>query len=85
MANRHLKRWWLQMPIGFLFVSAGILTIDYSLDRRPNDEWPVWVVISIVLFNLGIGFLGSAFIHKVKSDLIRKERTRSKQSEQDEA
>jgi hypothetical protein len=84
MANRHYKKWWLQMPIGFLFVSAGILAIDYSLDRRPNDEWPVWVVVSIVLFNLGIGFLGSAFIHKVKSDLIRKERVKSKPSEQEE-
>ena len=71
------------MPIGFLFVSAGIVAIDYSLDKRPNDEWPVWVIVSIVLINLGIAFLGSAFIHKVKSDLIRKERTKTKQEQEE--
>ncbi|MFI5187844.1 MAG: hypothetical protein ACHQF0_14020 [Chitinophagales bacterium] len=74
MANKHYKRWWFQMPVGFLFISTGILAIVYFLDKRPDNEWPVWAVISVVIFDIGLGFLGSAFVHKVKSDLIRKER-----------
>ena len=84
MANKHYKKWWLQLPVGFLFVSAGILAIVYSLDIRPNDEWPVWVIISIVLVNIGLGFLGSAFIHKIKSDLIRRERSKYRHQEIEE-
>jgi len=72
------------MPIGFIFVSGGIVTIVYSLDNRPNNEWLQWVVISVACINLGIGFLGSAFIHKVKSDLIRKEKSKHQRSAEDE-
>jgi hypothetical protein len=84
MSNTHYKKWWLYMPIGFLFVSAGILAIVYSLDKLPNNDWTVWATVSILAINLGLGFLGSALIHKIKSDLIRRERLKHRGPEQEE-
>lgn len=84
MANRHYKKWWIQMPVGFVFISAGIFAIVFSLDKRPNDEWPIWVAIAIVAFNLGLAFLGSALIHKLKSDLIRRDRAKYRTGPPDE-
>jgi len=72
------------MPIGFLFISAGILAIVYSLDKLPNNEWPIWATVSIVAVDIGLGLLGSALIHKVKSDLIRRERLRHRSTDQEE-
>ena len=76
MANKHYRKWWLQMLVGFMSVSLGILAIVFSIAKRPPSEWSVWAAISIVMINVGLAFLGSSFVHKTKSDLIRRERLR---------
>ncbi len=68
------------MPVGFLLVGAGILVIMYSANKRASDEWLIWGIISVTILNAGLGLLGNAFIHKVKSDLIKKQRTRQQHS-----
>jgi hypothetical protein len=85
MANKHYKKWIWQMPLGFLLVSAGIGAIVYSIYHRPAEEWRMWAVGSVVVFDIGLAILGSAFIHKIKSDLIRRERSRYHHPEQEEA
>lgn len=84
MANRHFKRWLLKMPLGFLFVAAGIAAIMYPLYKRPNQEWMIWGGASIVSFIIGLLFLGSAYVHKVKSDLIKRGRPRYKVVDEDD-
>lgn len=63
------------MPFGFLLVGAGILVIMYSANKRASDEWLLWGIISASVITGGLGILGNAYIHKVKSDLMRKQRT----------
>jgi uncharacterized membrane protein HdeD (DUF308 family) len=84
MPNKHYKRWLLQMPVGFLLVGAGVLVIMYAANKRASDEWLIWGIISVTVLNAGLGILGNAYIHKVKSDLIRKQRTRPHHSPEDE-
>ena len=72
------------MPFGFLFVSLGISVVTYSANYRPHEEWRVWTTLAIVVLNLGLAILGNAFVHKVKSDLIRKERARYSTGTDDE-
>ncbi len=72
------------MPLGFLFIAAGIAAIIYPVYNRPNKEWLIWGTASIVFFIVGLMFLGSALIHKVKSDLIKRGRPRYKIIEEDE-
>jgi len=76
MANKHFKRWLLKMPLGFLFIAAGIAAIIYPVFNRPREgeEWMIWGAASIVTFIIGLIFLGNAYVHKVKSDLIKRGR-----------
>ena len=64
------------MPIGFLLVDAGIVLIMYSANKRASDEWLTWALICAFIITSGLGVLGNAYIHKVKSDLMRKRRSR---------
>ncbi len=84
MANKHFKRWLLKMPLGFLFIAAGITAIIYPVYNRPREEWMMWGAASILTFIIGLIFLGSAFVHKVKSDLIRRGRPMYKVVEEKE-
>jgi hypothetical protein len=62
------------MPLGFLFITAGIAAIIYPVYNRPHEEWMMWGAASIVTFIIGLIFLGSSYVHKVKSDLIKRGR-----------
>lgn len=64
------------MPVGFLLIDAGILLIMYSANKRASDEWLLWGIISMAIITSGLGLLGNAYVHKVKSDLIRKQRAK---------
>ena len=68
------------MPIGFLMINAGILVIMYSANKRASDEWLLWGIVSAAIITSGLGILGNAYIHKVKSDLIRKQKPREQHS-----
>ena len=80
MPNKHYQKWLLQMPVGFLLVGAGIIVIMYSANKRASDEWLIWGLISAMIIMAGLGILGNAYIHKIKSDLIKKQRTREHHS-----
>ncbi|HET9824580.1 MAG TPA: hypothetical protein VFP87_04565 [Chitinophagaceae bacterium] len=80
MSNKHYQKWFLQMPAGFLLINAGILLIMYSANKRASDEWLMWGILSAAIITSGLGILGNAYIHKVKSDLIRKQRAREQHS-----
>jgi hypothetical protein len=64
------------MPLGFLVVSAGILVIMYTANKKAEDEWLMWGIISLTVINAGLAILGNAVVHKVKSDLIQKNRSK---------
>jgi hypothetical protein len=72
------------MPAGFLFTSTGVLIIMYAANKIASDEWIVWGIIEVAITNTGLALLGNAFIHKVKSDLMRKNRIRKDHSVIDE-
>jgi uncharacterized membrane protein HdeD (DUF308 family) len=84
MPNKHYQKWLLQMPLGFLLVSGGILVIMYAANKRASDEWLIWGIISVTILNAGLGLLGNAYVHKVKSDLKRKQRTNQPHSADEE-
>ena len=75
----------LKMPLGFLFIAAGIAAIIYPVyNNRPREELMIWGAASIVTFIIGLIFLGSAYVHKVKSDLIKRGRPMYKVFEEKE-
>jgi hypothetical protein len=77
MTNRHKQKYILRLLVGLGLVSCGILVIIYTtfLDsKQRQDEWFIWAAAAILLINSGLVFLGSAVVHKVKADLIRKQK-----------
>lgn len=62
------------MPLGFLLIAGGVLLIMYGANKIATEDWLVWGIACAVILVIGLGLLGSALIHKVKSDLIRRER-----------
>jgi uncharacterized membrane protein HdeD (DUF308 family) len=72
------------MPLGFILINAGILLIMYSANKRASDEWLMWGIVSAAIVTSGLGILGNAYVHKVKSDLIRKQKVKEQHSTVDE-
>jgi high-affinity Fe2+/Pb2+ permease len=65
------------MLVGLGLVTGGILVMIYIsfLDsKQRQQEWFIWASAVILLINGGLLFLGSSVVHKVKSDLIRKQK-----------
>jgi hypothetical protein len=77
MTNRHRQKYILRLLVGLGLVSGGILVLIYTsfLDSKERQqEWFIWASAAILLINGGLLFLGSSVVHKVKSDLIRKQK-----------
>jgi hypothetical protein len=75
MTNRHRQKFIIRLLVGLGLISGGILVILYITRlNEVQEEWYIWAAAAIALINSGLFLLGSAFVHKVKSDLIRKQK-----------
>ena len=77
MTNKHRQKYLIRLLVGVGLVSGGILVIIYTSFLESKDrqgEWYIWAAAAMTLVNGGLLILGSAFVHKVKSDLIRKQK-----------
>jgi uncharacterized membrane protein HdeD (DUF308 family) len=80
MSNTHQDRYITKLLLGFAFITGGILLIFYTtFERARQDDWYLWGIIASVSINLGLYFLMSAIVHKVKSDLIKRQKMRNQQ------
>ena len=79
MNNKHKKKFIINILIGLILTNSSISAIIYAAytDKHKLD-WIYWVFISVLAFNAGLLFLGSALIHKVKADLIRRQKEKMK-------
>ena len=77
MANNHFEKWILKTPLGFLLVAGGIFFMYYSIAQLPYKEnWILYGVISALSAAIGVYILCDAAVHKMKSDLIKKQKIR---------
>jgi hypothetical protein len=79
MTNKHEKKFIINMLIGFALTTGGISSVIFaSFTDEHKMDWIFWAAISAVAINAGLLFLGSSLIHKVKADLIRRQKQKSK-------
>jgi hypothetical protein len=76
MANKHYRNWLYQMPLGFVFTTAAIFILMYTIKKAPDEQWVILSIASAASLIVGLALFGNAIIHKVKSDLIRKSKKR---------
>jgi hypothetical protein len=80
MTNRHRQKYIIRLLVGLGLFSGGILVILYITRLHDvQEEWYIWAAAAMSLINSGLFILGSAFVHKVKSDLIRKQKIKDQQ------
>jgi hypothetical protein len=80
MSNSHQEKFITKLLTGIAFVTAGIFIILFAaFEKGQKQDWYFWGILSSVAVNTGIILVGSAFVHKMKSDLIRRQRQREQQ------
>ncbi|HEV7781690.1 MAG TPA: hypothetical protein VGO58_10525 [Chitinophagaceae bacterium] len=78
--SSHNDKYFTKLLIGFAAIIAGILVTYYAIFEVAHDsDWYVLAIISAVLLCGGIFFCLSAFVHKVKADFSRRQKTRDQQ------
>lgn len=82
MNNRHVRRFVLNILLGLLFTTVGIFGIVYlGFTKSSQEDWMLWAVVASITINIGLLFIGSGVVHKVKADLMRRQRQRSSKTE----
>lgn len=67
------------MLIGLIFTTAGVASIIYAcFMKSQQQDWIFWSIVSTIAINSGLLFLCSGVVHKVKADLIRRQKQKSK-------
>jgi hypothetical protein len=80
MSNTHQDKYISKLLIGIAFVTAGIFVIMYAgFNANVKKDWYFWGIIAAVAINVGLILVGSAYVHKIKSDLIRRQKKKEQQ------
>lgn len=80
MPNTHHEKYVSKMLIGFSAVILGVFTILYSsFEKTLVSDWYFWAVIASTFICIGLYFLIHAILHKMKSDLIKRQKMREQQ------
>jgi uncharacterized membrane protein HdeD (DUF308 family) len=80
----HEEKYISKLLLGFGLIIAGVMSILYAcFERSKHDDWYVWGVVSSLLLGGGVYFMLSGFVHKVKADLIRRQKIRNQQKTAD--
>ena len=77
MSNSHYERWIVKAPVGILFIAGGIFFMYYSITQLAKERWVMYGLISAAAVGIGSFMLASAFINKMKSDLIKKQKAKN--------
>lgn len=73
----HSDKFITKLLLGFAAVIAGIFVIVYAcFERVKYDDWYGWGLVASVLMCLGLYLLLSAFVHKIKSDSLRRQKSK---------
>ncbi|MBM3415000.1 MAG: hypothetical protein FJY20_00865 [Bacteroidetes bacterium] len=82
---RHEDKYISKLLFGFGAIIAAVMLLFFvGVERmQDNDDWYWWGMADAALFCTGIYFIASACIHKMKSDIVRKQKMRNIQKSSD--
>jgi uncharacterized membrane protein len=76
----HSDKFLTKILLGFACVIASIFVIVYAcFERVKYDDWYGWGLVASVLMCVGIYLSLSAFVHKVKADFMRRQKSKELQ------
>ncbi|HPG11011.1 MAG TPA: hypothetical protein PLU37_05730 [Chitinophagaceae bacterium] len=76
MPDSHYKKYTTGLFFGIAVVTSGIFILCYGcIKEAGGSNWYVWAAASSLLICLGLYLLMNAYVHKVKSDIRRKQKS----------
>ncbi len=73
----HHQKYISKLLLGIALITTGIFVVVYLFANTSlHEDWLLWGLGIAIMINAGLILLGNAFIHKMKSDLIRKQKQR---------
>ncbi len=83
MPNSHSDKYVTNLLLGFSFVIGSIFLLLFPVfEKEQKDDWYIWAIVASLILCIGLYFLVSAAVHKVKSDLIKRQRSREQHQHQ---
>lgn len=84
MSNSHQEKFVSKLLIGVTLILISTFVLFYAIFERSEkevkeDDWYWWAFAFAALLIAGIIFICSGYVHKVKSDLIRRQQQRQQQ------
>lgn len=77
MTNSHGEKYVTNLLLGFTFVIISVFLMLFPFyEKEQAHDWYIWAIVASVLLCIGLYLLVSAAVHKVKSDLIKKNRSK---------
>ena len=81
--SSHSDKFLTKLLLGFAAVITSIFLILFAcFERTKKDDWYGWGLVASALMCLGLYLLLSAFVHKMKSDFGKRQRSKEQQKEQ---
>lgn len=81
MSNSHQEKFLTKILIGIGSIMASVFVVFFVIFERPKTEdWYYWGLLSSGLMAAGVVLCGSAFVHKMKSDMIKRQRSNKDQN-----
>jgi len=74
MSNYHFERWIYKTLLGCILIAGGVFFMYYALTHFYRDNWILYGSICTTGVCSGAYFLSSGAVHKVKSDMIKKQK-----------
>jgi ABC-type nickel/cobalt efflux system permease component RcnA len=76
----HADKFLTKLLFGFAAISASIFVIVFAcFERVKYDDWYGWGLVASALMCTGIFLSLSAFVHKVKADFMRRQKSKELQ------
>jgi hypothetical protein len=80
--NKHGNKVLPNIIMGIFLISVGTILIVYDVKSQLPESNKYLIGAGIVIMiNAGLYFWGLAFVHKIKSDLIKRQRSSSRERE----
>jgi uncharacterized membrane protein len=78
--SSHSDKFLTKLLLGFAAVIASVFVIIYAcFERVKYDDWYGWGLVASALLCIGLYLLLTAFIHKIKADFSRKQKSKELQ------
>jgi uncharacterized membrane protein len=76
----HADKFLTKLLLGFAAVIASIFVIVFAcFERVKYDDWYGWGLVASALMCIGLYLLLSAFVHKIKADFLRRQKSKELQ------